>query len=97
MIHLAYIILGYILLFESVLFLLLALPTPQGFKGRVVRAVLGSKLMSSLMWVHLALCIIAGMFYAELQQTENLYNAEKETLRIKGTGHVGTGTIVCDM
>ena len=69
MIHLAYIILGYILLFEVVVFLLLTLPTPQGFKGRVVRALLGSKLMSILMWVHLGLCIIAAMFYAELMQT----------------------------
>ena len=69
MINLIYIVFGYILLFEVVLFLLLALPTPHGFKGKIVRAVLGSKIMSKLMWVHLALCIIAGVFYADLQQS----------------------------
>lgn len=69
MINLAYIILGYILLFEVALFLLFSLPTPFKFKGKVVKALLGSRIMSTLMWVHLGLCIIAVMFYADLQQS----------------------------
>ena len=64
MINFAYIILGYILIFEVVLFLLLTLPLPQGIKGRFVRALLGSKIMSMLLWLHLGLCIIAAMFFA---------------------------------
>jgi hypothetical protein len=42
----------------------LALPTPKKIKGKIVRAVLGSKIMSKLLWIHLGLCIIAVMFYA---------------------------------
>ena len=69
MINFAYIILSYILIVEVVLFLLLALPTPKKVKGKIVRGIFGSKFMSKLLWVHLGLCIIAAMFYAELQQT----------------------------
>lgn len=77
MIHLAYIVMGYILLGEVVLFLFLALPTPHGVKGRIIKVILNSKVIRIGKWIFLALCIISGIFYAELHQTENLYNTEK--------------------
>lgn len=91
MINLAYIIMGYILAFEVVFFLLLALPTPQWLKGRIVNAILNSRFIRVATWGYIALIIIAGMFFAELYQTEKLYNQEKEAIRVKSVGNVGTG------
>lgn len=91
MINLAYLVFFYILLAEVVLFLLLTLPTPPGFKSKLVRAFMGSGIRSSLMWVHLALCVLAGLFFLDLAQTEVNYGVEKDRLREMGNGHVGTG------
>lgn len=43
------------------------------------------------MWVHLALCCLAGIFFWDLAQTEINYVEEKDRLRQMGAGHVGTG------
>lgn len=91
MINLAYLVFFYILIAEVILFLLITLPTPAGFKSKVVRSFMGSGLRSSLMWVHLALCILAGLFFLDLAQTEVNYVTEKDRLRSLGNGHVGTG------
>lgn len=69
MINLAYLAFFYILLGEVILFLLLTFPTPAGFKSKLVRSFMGSNFKSSLMWVHLALCIFAGLFFLDLAQT----------------------------
>lgn len=86
----AYTIMMYILIVEVVAFLLLALPTPPKIKGKLVRAIINSKIMSKLLWVHLGLCIIAGIFFADLNTTENKYVIEKsrfkETAGITGSG-----------
>lgn len=81
MINLAYIAFLYILIAEMILFLLLTLPTPAGFKSALVRSFMGSNIRSTLMWVHLALCILAGLFFLDLAQTEVNYAAEKDRLR----------------
>jgi hypothetical protein len=81
MINLAYIAFTYILIGEVIIFLLLTLPTPAGFKSALVRQFMGSNLRSKLMWVHLALCILAGVFFLDLAQTEVNYAAEKDRLR----------------
>lgn len=47
--------------------------------------------MNTLLWIDIGLCIIAGIFYGDLMSTETLYTAEKEQLRLKGNGHVGSG------
>ena len=91
MINLAYLVFFYILLGEVVLFLLITLPTPAGFKSKIVRSFMGSNIRSSLMWVHLALCVLAGLFFLDLAQTEVNYVNEKDRLRSLGNGHVGTG------
>ena len=90
MIHLAYIVMGYILLAEVIIFLILTLPTPHGVKAKIVKVILNSKVIKIGQWIFLGLCIVSGVFYAELHQTENLYNTEKESLRLKGSGHIGT-------
>lgn len=77
MIHLAYVAFTYLLLAEVVVFLLLTLPTPPGLKSSMVRVFMGSRLRNSLMWVHLALCILAGVFFLDLAQTEVNYQLEK--------------------
>lgn len=93
MINLAYIAFSYLLIAEVLVFLLLTLPTPPGFKSVLVRSFMGSKLKSMLMWVHLALCVLAGLFFLDLAQTEINYAAEKDRLRELGNGHVGTGNL----
>jgi hypothetical protein len=75
MINLAYIVFFYILIVEVIIFLLLTLPTPPGFKSKLVKAFMGSQLRSSLMWVHLALCALAGLFFLDLAQTEINFSA----------------------
>lgn len=70
-------ILAYILFFEIIVFLLLTLPLPHRFKAKIIKVVIGSKAMKKVLWVHLGICIIAGMFYADLQQSETLYGKEK--------------------
>lgn len=74
MIHLAYIVMSYILLAEVILFLLLALPTPHGVKGRIVKFILNSKVISIGKWGFLALCLVSTVFFAELHQTESIYD-----------------------
>lgn len=69
MINLAYIGFTCILIGEVIIFLLLTLPTPAGFKSAFVRKFMGSNFRSKLMWVHLALCVLAGIFYLDLAQT----------------------------
>lgn len=91
MINLAYIVFTYILVAEVIVFLLLTLPTPSGLKATLVRTFMGSNLRSNLMWVHLALCCLAALFFLDLAQTEVNYVAEKDRLRELGNGHVGTG------
>lgn len=70
MINLAYIVFVYILVGEVIIFLLLTLPTPSTFKSKLIRSFMGSGLRSSLMWVHLAMCVLAGIFFIELVQYE---------------------------
>ena len=91
MINLAYIAFIYILLGEVVIFLLLVFPTPSTFKSKLIRAFMGSDLRSTLMWVHLAMCIFAGLFFLDLIQSEIIYAAELEDLRGRSNGQVGTG------
>jgi hypothetical protein len=62
-------VLGYILMFEVGVFLFFSLPIPGVVKKKIVRVLLGSKFMRFVMWVHLGLCIIAGLFYFELTQS----------------------------
>lgn len=69
MINLAYIVFTYILIGEVILFLLVTLPSPAKFKATLVRSFMGSNLRSNLMWVHLALCCLAAVFFFELAQT----------------------------
>lgn len=52
---------------------------------------MGSDLRSTLMWVHLAMCIFAGLFFLDLIQSEIIYAAELEDLRGRSNGQVGTG------
>jgi hypothetical protein len=84
-------IFAYILAIEVILFLFLTLPFPKRFKAKIVKTVLGSSVMRKVMWLHLAICIVAGLFYADLQQSEKLFLTEKDLLRRKGDGHIGTG------
>lgn len=69
MINLAYIVFVWILAAEVILFLLLTLPTPVAFKARLIRAFMWSQVRNTLKWVHLAMCVLAGIFFFELVQT----------------------------
>lgn len=72
MINIAYIVFLYILLIEVIIFFVLTFPTPSSFKSKLIRTFMGSNLRRKLMWVHLAMCIFAGLFYLDLIQTETL-------------------------
>lgn len=93
MINLVYIAFLYALVGEVVIFLLLTLPTPQSWKSKLAYAFMGSNLRSSLMWVHFAMCVFAGIFFFELVQEEIGYVSEIEKLRQEATGQVGAGNL----
>lgn len=94
MIDLTYTIFGFILLFKVFLFLLLSIPTPKKFRGKLIGLLVGSKFMSTLLWIDVGLCILAGIFYGDLMSTESLYTAQKDLMRSKGDGHAGSGNHV---
>lgn len=78
MIDLTYTILAFILLIKVVIFLLLSLPLPQKFKGKLVNLLIGSKFMKTLTWINIGLCILCVVFYFDLISSEIVYNKEKE-------------------
>lgn len=78
MIDLTYTIFGFILLLKVSLFLLLSIPTPQKFRGKLISLLIGSKFMTTLLWIDIGLCILAGIFYGDLMSTETLYTSQKD-------------------
>lgn len=69
MIEFIYIIFFWFLILEVTVFVLLNIPTPHGFKGKIVRFLTTNKTVWMIMKIHLAACIIAAFFFFDLNQT----------------------------
>ena len=67
------------------------MPTPHGFKGKIVRFLTTNEFIWFVMKVHLAACFLAAFFYWDLNETEVRYTEEKERLKLDGSGMIGTG------
>lgn len=83
MINLAYVAIAYLMASEVLVFCILALPFPTRIKGRLANVVLHSKFIKVGKWVFLAMCVISGVFYAELVQTQSVFEKERRELEIK--------------
>ena len=67
----------WLLIAEFLVFLLLTIPSPRGFKGKFINFLSSNKLIGKLMFVHLLMCLLAIFFYLDLSQSETFFNTEK--------------------
>lgn len=81
MIDAIYIGFFWILVLETLIFVFLNLPTPKGFKSKLLNLLSHSRIISWLMYTHLIFCLLALFFYTDLSQSEEFYNTEKLKLR----------------
>ena len=89
MIDAIYFVFFWLLVIEVILFVFISLPLPDRFKRKVVNTLTQSKFMNLLLKIHLGSCVLAGLFFLDLYQTEKVYTDEKERLKQEGHGHTG--------
>ena len=77
MFELIYTLFFYVLILEVLVFLLLNLPTPHGWKSVIIRFINTNKHVRTVMRAHLGLCLIAGFFLYDCYRQENKYHTEK--------------------
>ena len=82
MIDAIYILFFWLLIFEVLVFLLLALPFPDSLRKIIVNLFTKTNVMTLLLRLHLGACILAALFFVDLYQTENVYTEEKERLKL---------------
>ena len=91
MIDAIYILFFWLLIFEVILFLILALPFPDTLRRKIVNTFTKTSVMTFILRLHLGACILAALFFVDLYQTENMYTEEKNRLKLEGHGHTGSG------
>lgn len=69
MIEAVYYVFFWILIFEVAVFCFLNLPTPRGWKGKIVNFLTTSKAMNMIMKIHLGCCFLAAIFYYDCHTT----------------------------
>ena len=92
MIDAVYVVFFWILVVEVAIFCFINLPTPRGWKGKLINFLTSSTKMRTFMKIHFGLCLLAGLFFLDLSGTENHFQAEKHKLKNEGHGHMGAGT-----
>ena len=66
-----------VLLLEVAIFLFLTLPTPRGWKGKVVGFLNTSKSVDTLKHLHMGFCIIALIFLYQAYNSQQKFIKEK--------------------
>lgn len=74
MIDAVYMLFLWALALESVVFILLNIPTPRGIKGKMVNFLSTNKIVGYLMYAHLVFCVLALFFYFDLSQEESFFS-----------------------
>ena len=77
MIDAVYLIFFWLLVLEVIIFFIISMPLPDRFKRKVVNTVTQSQLMNIILKIHLGSCVLAGLFFLDLYQTERKYTDEK--------------------
>lgn len=77
MIDAVYLIFFWLLVLEVIIFFIISMPLPDRFKRKVVNTVTQSQLMNLILKIHLGSCVLAGLFFLDLYQTERKYTDEK--------------------
>jgi len=65
MFDLVYSVFFMILLLEVGLFLFMNLPTPKGWKGKIVKFLNTNKSIKTIMKVHLGCCLLSAIFFMD--------------------------------
>lgn len=73
MIDAVYVVFLWALVAESIVFILLNIPTPRGAKGWMVNFLSTNKFVGYIMYAHLIFCILALFFYFDLSQEESFF------------------------
>lgn len=91
MIEAVYVVFFWILVLEVIVFCFLNMPTPRGWKSKVIKVLTTSATVKTLMKIHLGCCLLAGLFFYDCYRTENMFQEEKHKLKYEGHGHMGSG------
>ena len=90
--ELLYIVLLGAIVWQVVLFILLSIPTPRGWKSSIAQMLSRNRTTQIFLLAHLSLCLIAGLLFADCYRMENKYRAERDFL-IQNK-NVGTGSMI---
>jgi hypothetical protein len=82
-----------VLLAEVVLFMFLNLPTPKGWKSKIIKFLNTNKSVKTVMKVHLGLCVISGLFFIDCMNKETKYQEEKQ--QAKRGDSLASGIFLC--
>ena len=64
-------------------FLLLNIPTPKGWKGKLVKFLGSSELVKNIVKAQVGFCLLAGLFFVDSYLQESKFKLEKEAVRAK--------------
>lgn len=73
MIEAIYIIFFWILVLEVLLFMFLNMPTPRGWKSKIIKFLINNKSIKTIMKLHLGCCFVAALFFYDCYRTENMF------------------------
>lgn len=79
----------FVLLAEGLIFMFLTLPTPRGWKGKVVSFLNTNQSVKSLKKIHLGFCILVFIFLLQSYGSQDKYRMEKNTA--KKSDSIGAG------
>lgn len=68
MLDLVYYFFFWVLAVEALVFVLLNIPTPRGFKGKLIDFLCTNTIVSYIMYGHIVLCILAVFFFFDLAE-----------------------------
>jgi hypothetical protein len=69
MIEAIYAIFFWILVLEVLVFMFLNMPTPRGWKAKVIKFLIHNKTLKTIMKIHLGCCFIAALFFYDCYRT----------------------------
>jgi hypothetical protein len=79
-----------VLIAEVLIFLFLTLPTPRGWKGKVVNFLNTNAAVQTLRKVHLAFCLIAAFFLWDSMNSSKQFRESKDQAKAGDSLAAGT-------
>jgi len=81
------------ILFEVAVFLLLNLPTPTGFKGKIARFIENNRRSQMFLLAHLLIFLLAAVMWVDCNRMEDKYRTER-TIISEAVPGTGTGSTI---